>query len=129
MRRVRRRDTSCELAVRTRIHALGLRYRVDSRPVADLNIRADLIFSKLRLAIFIDGCFWHSCPMHQSTPKANGSWWMTKLNANRERDDRANSRLRDYGWTVLRFWEHEDPDEVARSVLAKVTQLRHVRGA
>ena len=113
----RRRDTGPELAVRSRLHARGLRYRVDYRVGRGRSApRPDIAFTRAKLAIFIDGCFWHRCPVHGTTPATNASWWKAKLQRNVDRD-RANDReLRERGWAVMRFWEHEPSDEVADAI-------------
>lgn len=116
----RRRDTGPEMAVRRRLHAQGLRYRVDVRPEPGLNRRADLVFSRARVAVFIDGCRWHSCPTHSKAPRTNARYWTEKLARNVNRDRDTTIRLSEAGWLVLRFWEHEDPDDVAATVRASV---------
>lgn len=109
-----RRDTTTELAVRRLLHARGLRYRVDYPPLTDQRRRrADIVFTRARIAVFIDGCFWHGCPEHATSPKRNVEYWGPKLAANRARDLDTNTRLEAAGWTVLRFWEHEDSRAVA----------------
>ncbi|MFI8591057.1 very short patch repair endonuclease [Dietzia maris] len=113
MRSQKRRDTGCEMAVRRILHADGVRYRVDFRPLADQKFRVDIGWKSRKVAVFIDGCFWHACPEHLSIPKRNTEWWEAKLKANSDRDARTNSILRARGWTVLRFWEHEPPAGVA----------------
>jgi DNA mismatch endonuclease (patch repair protein) len=95
--------------VRKALHASGLRYRVAVRPVADIRVAADIVFRGPRVAVFIDGCFWHGCPDHSSPPRTNAAYWSAKIAANRERDARAGRLLGDLGWTVIRVWEHEDP--------------------
>ncbi|WP_166997308.1 very short patch repair endonuclease [Paramicrobacterium fandaimingii] len=114
----RHRDTQPELRVRRILHAAGLRYRVDTRPVAEIRCRADVIFSRRRIAVFIDGCFWHSCPVHGVAPKSNSGYWGPKLAGNRSRDARMTNALVMHGWTVMRFWEHEDPEAVAQAILS-----------
>lgn len=116
----RRRDTSIELAVRRRLHSWGLRYRVDYPPLSGVRRRADIVFTRAKLAVFIDGCFWHQCPIHGVLPKQNASYWSPKLSANVARDANTNDMLTSAGWTVLRFWEHEDPDYVAAEIMAAV---------
>lgn len=118
----RGRDTSIELAVRKRLHARGLRYRVDVRPVSTFNRRADIVFTRTRIAVFIDGCFWHCCPIHATTPRANADYWVPKLAANAARDADTNRHLTDEGWLVMRFWEHDDPSAVAEQI---EQQVRH----
>jgi DNA mismatch endonuclease, patch repair protein len=113
MRQTGRRDTSAERAVRSLVHARGLRYRVDARPDVELRTRADLVFTRARVAVFIDGCFWHGCPDHFTLPLSNRQWWSDKIEANRARDRRAAMALEARGWLVLRFWEHEAPEAVA----------------
>ncbi|WP_373408394.1 DNA mismatch endonuclease Vsr [Rathayibacter toxicus] len=124
MRNTRSRDTPPELAIRRLLRARGLRYRVDARPVQGLNRRADLVFGPARLAVFVDGCFWHSCPEHGSAPKANRVWWAEKLRANVERDRDTNARLIAAGWTVLRIWEHMPPEAATEIVATTVAELR-----
>ena len=117
-RRQPRRDTAHELAVRRRLHARGIRFRVDVRPCPQTRSRGDLVWKGRRLVVFLDGCFWHACPTCGHLPRANAGWWTTKLAANVARDRRVDERLRDLGWRVLRFWEHEDPDEVVDVICA-----------
>ena len=112
MRANRRRDTLPELRVRKLLHTRGLRYRVDFAPTGGRN-RADIVFTRQRIAVFIDGCFWHRCELHGTFPKANAGYWLPKLERNVERDLRVSEALSSSGWLVLRFWEHEDPAEVA----------------
>lgn len=117
----RSRDTRPELAVRVLLHARGLRYRVNYRPVRDLRRTADIVFTRRRLAVFIDGCYWHACPEHGSQPSVNAAYWTPKLKRNQDRDRETTERLSAEGWTVLRFWEHEDPAAVAAVVIDAVT--------
>lgn len=119
MRSNRRRDTSPELAVRRRLHAAGLRYRVDFAPLGGRR-RADIVFTRQHVAEFIDGCYWHGCPDHATFPKRNSDYWLPKLARNVERDRETDQSLREAGWTVLRFWEHESPDDVARRIAVAV---------
>lgn len=121
MRANRRRDTAPELAVRRLVHAAGLRYRVDFAPLPDhRRLRADLVFTRAKVAVFVDGCFWHGCPQHHTVAKSNADFWAAKLTSNRARDERVNATLDAAGWTVLRFWEHERPEVVAEAVRAAV---------
>lgn len=122
MRSVRRRDTAAELAVRKATHRLGLRYRVDVAPIRGIRSRADLVFFPARVAVFIDGCFWHGCPLHGTAPKSNAAWWREKIAANKERDAITDIRLRDMGWCVVRAWEHEAPELVAMRIQREVSQ-------
>ncbi|WP_427168626.1 very short patch repair endonuclease [Streptomyces sp. C1-1] len=118
------RDTAPEVAVRRLLHAEGLRYRVNV-PVPGAPRRTiDIVFGKLKIAVFMDGCFWHGCPQHATQPKANAEWWRTKLDKNMTRDRETTDHLRDAGWTVLRFWEHESPVEVAQQIADTVARRR-----
>ncbi|MGC9376184.1 very short patch repair endonuclease [Streptomyces sp. MH13] len=118
------RDTAPEVAVRRLLHASGLRYRVNV-PVPGMPRRTiDIVFPKSRVAIFLDGCFWHGCPQHATQPKSNAEWWRTKLDKNMSRDIETTEHLQAEGWTVLRFWEHEVPDDVANTVRAAVLSAR-----
>lgn len=118
MRRNRRRDSRAELKLRSELHRRGLRFRVDM-PVrtADRLIRPDVVFTRARLAVFIDGCFWHCCPEHGNQPRANTAYWEPKLARNVARDRAVDQALRGEGWQVLRVWEHEDPEAVADRVV------------
>jgi DNA mismatch endonuclease (patch repair protein) len=122
MERQARRDTRPELAVRRAVWRLGLRYRVDVPPTAGRR-RADLVFSRSRVAVYVDGCFWHRCPIHATTPKANREWWVLKLDANVARDRDSDAHMTRAGWIVVRVWEHEDP-VAAASRIADVVQAR-----
>jgi len=116
LKRQSRSDTVPELAVRRLVHAKGLRYRVDKSPVAGMRSRADLVFKRAKVAVFIDGCFWHGCPEHSTMPKNNPDWWREKLSANKARDLRIVGELETQGWVALRFWEHEPPELVAEKI-------------
>ncbi|MHB2021536.1 MAG: very short patch repair endonuclease [Candidatus Xenobia bacterium] len=112
----RSRDTRPELAVRRAVHALGLRYRVGARPVPEVRRTADLVFRPARIAVFVDGCFWHGCPEHATRPAANAGYWAEKFRRNRERDAETDALLRETGWRSIRVWEHEDPTEAATAI-------------
>jgi DNA mismatch endonuclease (patch repair protein) len=114
------RDTSPELRVRSLVHRRGLRYRVAQRPIPTLRRTADLVFRRAKIAVFIDGCFWHGCPEHYRPPSTNPDYWRDKIEGNRLRDQETDELLAQAGWEVLRFWEHEDEDEVADAVCAAV---------
>lgn len=117
----RSRDTQPELAVRRLLHAAGLRYRVAIRPVPTLPRRADIVFTKSRIAVFIDGCFWHGCPQHGSRRfGTNSEYWTAKIARNKARDADTTDQLQRFGWTVLRYWEHADTFEVAGSIADRV---------
>src|SRR5262245_60414928 len=115
MQATRRRDTPGELAVRTALRSLGFRYRVDVT-LPGTRRRADIAFAQAKLAVFVDGCFWHGCPEHGTWPKANASWWREKIETNRSRDRDTDAKLKAEGWTVLRFWAHDDAAVAARAI-------------
>ncbi len=129
MRGNRSRDTKPELAVRRLLHAAGYRYRVNARPEKDLRRTVDILFCAARVAVLIDGCYWHGCPEHYIAPKANGGYWSDKVARNRARDADTNQVLTERGWLVLRFWEHEDPTVVAEQIIAVVDERRPRRAA
>lgn len=115
----RHRDTGIELALRRALRELGLRYRVDAA-LDGLRRRADVLFPRVKVAVFVDGCFWHGCPNHGTWPKANAAWWRAKIMANVARDRDTDARLRAAGWRVLRVWEHHDPIRAATRIAAAV---------
>lgn len=116
MSRQRRRDTTPELLLRHELHRRGMRFRVNA-PLPGLpRRRADLLLTRARIAVFVDGCFWHGCPEHATRPAANAEWWASKLARNVERDRETDERLRAEGWIVLRFWEHADAVAAADEV-------------
>lgn len=116
----RSRDTLPELKVRRILHAVGLRYRVNRRPVRNLRWTADIVFTRRRVAVFIDGCYWHGCRMHYVRPKTNTDYWSTKIAGNQSRDRNVDRALRQIGWVPLRFWEHDDPKLVASRIIDAV---------
>lgn len=116
MRSTRRRDTKPELALRRELHRRGRRYYVDRPPLPGIRRRADLVFPRHRLAVYVDGCFWHSCPIHATTPQTNTGWWQAKLDTNEARDRDTDRRLREAGWTPVRVWEHLEASEAADDV-------------
>jgi DNA mismatch endonuclease (patch repair protein) len=119
------RDTRPERALRSAVHSLGLRYRVNVRPVADVRRTADLVFTKAKVAVFLDGCFWHGCAEHYRPAKgATSGFWNDKITGNRHRDADTDERLRQAGWEVVRVWEHEDPTEAASRVAGRLKERR-----
>jgi DNA mismatch endonuclease (patch repair protein) len=122
----RRRDSEPELALRRALHAAGLRYRVDFpiRAAGARPIRPDVVFTRARLAVFLDGCFWHGCRAHGKLPRTNGRYWSAKIATNQARDERQQRTLEQAGWAVLRVWEHDPPDLAAGRVAATLARLR-----
>ena len=123
MQRVRQKNTSAESLVRRELHALGLRYRIHVPVIAKPRRVADIVFGGPRVAVFVDGCFWHGCPEHATWPKRNAEFWRAKILANRERDLDTVERLHAEGWKVVRVWAHESPN-VAAERIAKVIKGR-----
>jgi DNA mismatch endonuclease, patch repair protein len=119
-----RRDTGPELAVRRLLHAAGERYRVVHKVPGAPRRTIDIAFTRVRLAVFIDGCYWHGCPEHGQIPASNRDWWIAKLARNQARDADTTRLLREAGWAVLRCWEHEPPSAVVESVRAELDRLR-----
>lgn len=117
MRANRGRDTSPELALRSVLHRLGYRYRVDVPPFRGMRRKADLVFTRHRVAVFVDGCYWHGCPDHFSLPATNSDYWHAKITGNRERDVDTDRRLREAGWTPVRVWEHESLEDAVELVV------------
>ena len=116
-----RRDTRPERALRSALHRLGLRYRVDLKlGVGRSAPRPDIVFTRARVAVFVDGCFWHGCPMHGVKPRANAEYWAAKVARNVMRDERNDATLFSLGWRVVRIWEHEDPGEAAARIARAV---------
>ena len=125
MSEVKTRDTAIELELRSQLHRRGLRFRVDHQVSGVSRARPDVVFSSERVAVFVDGCFWHYCPEHRSLPVANGRWWEAKFEATVERDRRHEQELTEAGWLVIRIWGHEDPAVSSASIAAAVRERRH----
>jgi DNA mismatch endonuclease (patch repair protein) len=111
-------DTGPERALRSALHARGLRFFKNRRPDPSVRCRADIVFPSVQLAVFVDGCFWHRCPIHGVSPSMNPAYWQAKLDRNVERDRRNDAALQAAGWTVVRIWEHEDPEQAASDIAA-----------
>lgn len=120
MSRQKSRDTGIEMALRKALHSAGLRYRVHRRPVKGVRREADLVFGPARVAVFVDGCFWHGCPEHATWPRSNAEFWRVKIETNRERDADTDVRLHEAGWLPLRIWEHETVEIAAARVISAV---------
>ncbi|MFI0873973.1 very short patch repair endonuclease [Streptomyces parvus] len=124
MQAIRSRDTKPERLIRRLVHANGLRYRVAARPLPDLRRTADMVFRPAKVAVFIDGCYWHGCPKHYVSPKTNPGYWSEKVARNVARDRDTDERLSAAGWLVLRFWEHQSSDACALSIISAVRERR-----
>jgi DNA mismatch endonuclease, patch repair protein len=123
MARISGKNTKPEMALRRALWSLGLRYRIH----LPLPGRPDIVFPRVRLAIFVDGCFWHRCPVHSKRPKTNAAFWEKKIAGNCERDARVNATLQSAGWSVLRCWEHDveqDPTKTVRRIVRALNARR-----
>lgn len=125
----RSKNTRPELALRSAVHRRGLRYRVHERPIGDLRRTADLVFRRAKVAVFLDGCFWHGCPEHHHYPSTNAEYWGPKVRRNMARDRDTDARLAAAGWVSLRFWEHENPEQSADRVSTVVRDRLRLPGA
>lgn len=123
MRAMRQRDTEPELDLRRAMHAIGLRYNINRSLLLGSRRVVDVVFPRAKVAVLVDGCFWHSCPSHQTIPKANQEWWIAKLQANWNRDRDTDQRLKRHGWTVVRVWEHEKAPAAAARI-ARIVRRR-----
>lgn len=124
MRANRSRDTKPELLLRRALHAKGYRYRVACRPLPELRRTADLVFTRAKVAVFVDGCFWHGCPTHHRLAKRNREYWEQKVQKNRQRDSEVDAKLAEAGWLALRIWEHEDAASASSRVAEAVNARR-----
>ncbi|WP_329444997.1 very short patch repair endonuclease [Streptomyces sp. NBC_01426] len=129
MSRQKSKDTKIEVALRKTLHASGLRFRVHGRPVKGVRREADIVFGPARVAVFVDGCFWHGCPEHATWPRRNAEFWRAKIEGNRARDRDTDARLAEAGWLAVRVWEHEPPAESAVRVAEVVARRRAERAA
>ncbi len=125
MKRQGRRDTKPEMMLRRALWKSGLRYRVDRSPLKGMLRRADIVFGPAKVAVYVDGCFWHSCPTHATIPKSNREWWVDKLMASVRRDRDTDRQLTDASWLVIRVWEHEDMDSIAEQIVVLIERRRH----
>lgn len=124
MRANKGKNTRPEMQLRSILHRAGLRYRVSVRPIPSLRRTADVVFTAAKLAVFVDGCFWHGCPEHGSLPASNRAFWVAKIDGNKARDAETTRLLEEAGWTVVRVWEHVAPEAAARIVTAAVASAR-----
>lgn len=127
MAKVRQKGTEAEIKLRRELYRCGLRYRVDYTVLQRPRRVADIAFPGIRVAIFVDGCFWHGCPEHATWPKQNADLWRQKIETNRARDADTDARLQAIDWMVLRIWEHESPVAAAETVTRLVAKARAMR--
>jgi DNA mismatch endonuclease (patch repair protein) len=127
MSKIRQKGTDAEMALRRAMYRLGLHYRVDYEVLRKPRRIADLAFPGRKIAVFVDGCFWHGCPDHATWPKQNADFWRKKIEANRQRDADTNDRLRSLGWKVRRFWSHESSVDAAKDVARMVAEIDSTR--
>jgi DNA mismatch endonuclease (patch repair protein) len=121
----RRTNTKPEVLIRSAVHQRGLRFRKDFLlRVGAVRVRPDMVFTRGKVAVFVDGCFWHSCPDHSTMPKRNVEYWLPKLQANIDRDRRADAALAAEGWQVVRVWEHDEVDSAAERIALAVRNRR-----
>lgn len=124
MSRQRSRDTGIEMALRRELHRAGLRFRIHRRPLPGVRREVDIVFGPVKVAVFVDGCYWHGCPEHATWPKNNAEFWKAKIEGNRVRDADTDARFAEAGWTVVRVWEHENPVAAAAGIESVVRGLR-----
>ncbi|WP_370936128.1 very short patch repair endonuclease [Amycolatopsis sp. cg13] len=127
MSKIRSRDTKPELRLRAALHRRGLRYRIGVRPVGSVRRTADIVFGPSRVAVMVDGCFWHGCPEHHRPSSRNSGWWKDKIEGNIRRDRETDKTLGEAGWLVIRVWEHESAHEAAERIAEVVGQRRPPR--
>lgn len=123
MSTTKRTGTQAEMLVRRELFAHGCRYRVNIRPVKDVPRTGDIVFPRRKLAVLIDGCFWHGCPEHFVVPKTRTQWWLEKIERNRQRDRETQDLWEQFGWSVQRFWEHEEPNDVVSKIMMRLSEL------
>lgn len=124
MQRTRGRDNPFEVLIRSQLYAKGIRYRAHYPVPGMKRITCDIAVPKLRIAVFLDGCFWHGCDIHPPSVKKNTAFWMEKIERNRARDIRVREHLAEIGWTPLRFWEHETVEAIVKRIVSTVEQYR-----
>lgn len=124
MQTTRERDTAPELALRSALHRTGLRFRVNVRLMPNARFKADIVFGPSRTVVFVDGCFWHGCPLHPRTARRNADYWKDKVERNKTRDANTDAQLKALGWLVIRVWEHESPVVAAERIRTAVVSRR-----
>ena len=127
MQTVKSKNTAPEMTLRSLIYDKGFRYRIDARPLRELNRRADIVFRTVKVAVYVDGCFWHGCPIHGTQAKANAEFWSFKIKQNQERDIDTIKHLRKAGWKVIRVWEHEDPVKASEKICRVISKRQIVK--
>lgn len=125
MQSAKPRDTAPEKALRSALHSKGLRFRIDQKIIKKLNRKADIVFRSAKVAVLVDGCFWHGCPFHGTRAKANAEFWKNKIAHNQARDLDTNVQFKKAGWRVVRVWEHEDPGKVSQKIYSIVVKRIH----
>lgn len=128
MASVRQKGTQVEINLRRALHDKGLRYRLNVPLLTSPRRSADIVFPRARVAVFVDGCFWHGCPEHASWPKSNADFWREKIETNRSRDADTDQRLTALGWEPIRIWEHEDATRAANRI-AELVDVRRMNEA
>lgn len=124
------RTTAPERTLRTMLHCMGLRYRVDARPEPSLRCSADLVFRQSKVCVFVDGCYWHGCSEHFAVPKRNAAWWAEKIADNCRRDVKRTAELKALGWIVIRLWEHDLlADAVAFAAATRIARIIRLRAS
>jgi DNA mismatch endonuclease (patch repair protein) len=127
MKAAKPRDTAPEKALRSKLHKKGLRYQVDVKPVRDLNRKADILFRSAKVAVFVDGCFWHGCPIHGTQAKANAEFWKNKIKQNQKRDADTTKQLKIAGWRIIRIWEHENSIKASEKIYNIIRKRQKTR--
>jgi DNA mismatch endonuclease (patch repair protein) len=122
MQAAKPRDTAPEKALRSALHRKGLRFRIDQKPIKELNRKADIVFRSVKVVVFVDGCFWHGCPIHGTLAKANPEFWKNKIEQNRARDLDTNRQLKKAGWRIVRVWEHENPEKASQGIYSLIVK-------
>ncbi|MBE3037540.1 MAG: very short patch repair endonuclease [Chloroflexi bacterium] len=122
-------ETRAEILLRSALHRSGLRFRKNASPAQGVRCKADVVFVRARVCVFVDGCFWHGCPKHFRAPKTNRVWWLEKMHDNQQRDIRQAAELRARGWTVIRVWEHDVQARPSQTVSRIRTRLARVLSA
>lgn len=130
MTSVKSSGTDCELQLRSALHRAGLRFRVNAKPAPQIRCKADIVFPRRKVCVFVDGCFWHGCAEHFRAPRANRDWWIEKVEDVQARDLRQAAALHADGWLVLRCWEHEVSNDLSGAVerIARVVKDRTKKG-